>query len=82
MTLTEYINQENPVWGNVVYLEPNEYEEHYCPNTDLRSIYIPSIYKKYGLHGNYVGYKDGQILYTQGENGKPKSRSVFRIKKQ
>ena len=81
MTLTEYLNQIEPVFGNVVYLEPNEYVEHYCSNEDLRLIEIPIIHEKYGLDGTYVMYKDSDILYTQDKNGKPKSRSVFRIKK-
>ena len=79
MTLTEYINQENPVWGNVVYLEPNEYIEHFYPNENLSLINIPIIYEKYGLDGMYIMYKDCDILYTQDDNGKPKKRSVFRI---
>lgn len=81
MTLTEYLNQENPIFGNVVYLEPNEYIEHYCPYKDLRLIEIPIIHKKYGLDGVYVMYKDCDILYTQDKIGKPKNKSVFRIKK-
>lgn len=81
MTLTEYLNQENPVFGNIVYLEPNEYNEHYCSNKDLRSIEIPIIYEKYGIDGTYVMYKNSDILYTQDKNGKPKYKSIFRIEK-
>lgn len=81
MTLTEYLNQTEPVSGNIVYLEPNEYKEFYYPNEDLKLIHIPLIYEKYGLDGMYVMYNDCDILYTQNENGKPKSASVFRIKK-
>ena len=81
MTLTEYINQENTVFGNIVYLEHNEYIEHYSSNKELRLVEIPIIYEKFGINGTYVMYNDSDTLYTHDKNGKPKYISVFRIKK-
>ena len=81
MTLTEYINQKNPVRSPRVTLEPSEYEITHTIKVGqdiLRFIYIPAIWLRYKASG-YVQKNNQEQLYTMDQDGNPKYLAVFKI---
>ncbi len=82
MTLTEYMNQDDPIRNPVVILTKDEFVEHHSiwnGSEHLSFIEIPSRHKKYGIDGNYIQIDVSRELYTHCENGNPKRLSCFRL---
>jgi len=83
MTLTEYMTQEHPVKMPRVDLSELDYEVHLSIKVGqdiLTAIEIPALWKRFKTSPYYVQKNDEENLYTQDENGNPKSRSCFYIK--
>jgi len=81
MTLTEYINQKNPVRFPKVILELDEYQVTHTIKVGqdiLRFISIPAIWLRYKASG-YVQKNNQEQLYTMDQDGNPKYLSVFKI---
>jgi DUF438 domain-containing protein len=80
MTLTEYLNQADPVRMPNVFLTENEYIKHntiQIGRDKLTSITIPAIWEHFKVNGAYVQKNDSTALYSQDEHGNTKSLSCF-----
>lgn len=74
MTLTEYLNQQDPVRMPHVALQPGEYIlGHFfgAPGRRIAEVFLPKI----GY--SYCVYEGNKRLYTVDDNGNPKSPSCF-----
>jgi len=82
MTLTEYINQVDPIRNPNVVLEKNEFitsESIWNGVEKLTFIEIPALYTKYRISGNYIQIDDRPELYTMSDDGNVKRLSCFRL---
>jgi len=74
MTLTEYLNQADPVRMPHVELEPNEYRIVASVNSACRTIQAVEVP---ALGMDYVKYEDENVLRVPDEDGNPRARSCF-----
>lgn len=83
MTLTEYMNQEEPVWRPKVILSEGEFINHGSTksgNDKFTFIEIPALHEKYGISGNYIQVEDYPELYTMSDQGNIRRLSCFNLK--
>lgn len=82
MTLTEYINQKDPVRMPYVVLDRSEFKvlttTKWTDGTTFTHVVIPHFGYTYVLRGK-LGQYVGQTLYTTNRDGNEKAASCFRI---
>lgn len=78
MTLTEYLNQKDPVRMPDVLLQEGEYIKGVT--IQIPGAYILTQVFINGIDHEYVERSDRAHLYTTDGDGNPKSPSCFRIK--
>jgi len=78
MTLTEYLNQENPVRQYNVELKEGEYELGLKIGNE-QQVFIPAINNLLKDHVEYVKKTGGNALWSRDEDGKPTRLSCFYI---
>jgi hypothetical protein len=76
MTLTEYMNQESPVYRPKVLLDPGEYTVGSFIGSEFHM--RASVWVK-GLGHEYIVKECGTILYSSDGEGNPVSISVFHL---
>lgn len=82
MTLTEYINQNEPQRMPNVILQEGEFtcgQPFKAGNDILQMVTIPILWEKYKIGRPYIKVNDSKQLYTTDENGNKRRISCFRL---
>lgn len=86
MTLTEYINQTNPVFMPNVLIQKGEFEISWASSRwedgkrqEYRVISMPALNKKYNGTFRYLCAAGSTQLWTMDEHGNLDQRSTFNL---
>lgn len=82
MTLTEYLNQVDPIRMPNVVLVKSEYrviDSIKQGQNKITFIEIPALYKRFGIDGTYQQINDFPELYTITGDGNKRAVSCFRM---
>lgn len=81
MTLTEYLNQADPVHMPFVMLEQTEIKVwQVIPRIKKALVEVPKLYEAYGVNAQYIIEEGDPALWVMDNDGNPRARSCFRLK--